>query len=230
MSIAALPTPYRRGAHLVREQIDRAALQAATGDLTEITFFGIATRYEGIAYDWQTLPAFLGVDVWAATQERYLPPDAATSVFRRLDLPTLPAIVKEQPADHTDLSRFTENADPPASVWADGPAAGVLLRDKTGSRCETWIDSRMETTSDPEPARAAEVAAEYVTESRISRTITRLDAAGESPTVATIKDRIVTDVTREHYADLYRDDASVVSMETFASLVAERVQRFRAEE
>jgi hypothetical protein len=88
----------------------------------------------------------------------------------------------------------------------------------------------METTSDPEPATAAEVAAECVTESRISRTITRLDAAGESPTVATIKDRIVTDVTREHYADLYRDDASVVSMETFASLVAERVQRFRAEE
>jgi hypothetical protein len=229
-SITALPAPYRRGAHLVREQIDRAALQAAAADPTEITFFGATPRYEGIDYDWQAVPAFLGIDVWTATQERYLSPDAATSVFRRLDLPTLPAIAKEQPVAHTDLSKFTGEADPPGSAWGEGSVAGVLLRDKTGTRCEAWIDSRVEASGDPESTTAEEVACEYVTEGRISRTITRLEGAGEAPTVGTARDRIVADVAREHYADLYHDDDPVVSMDTFGSLVAERVQRVLAEE
>lgn len=228
-SITALPASYRRGAQFVRDGIDRTALQAASTDPTSITFFGLATRYEGLDYDWQAVPVFLGVDVWSGRKNRYLPPDAATTVFERLGLPTLPAIAKEQPVAHTDLSQYSEGAIPPGSSWAEDPAAGILLRDKTGTRCEVWFDSTARTETAPEPATADELAAEYVTEARIRRTVERVQAAGQAPTVETIRERIVADVAREHYAELYRNDEPVVSMDAFASEIAERVQRHLAE-
>lgn len=49
----------------------------------------------------------------------------------------------------------------------------------------------------PEPTTAEELVSEYVIEDRISQTITRLEVAGEHPTVAVFRDRIVADVVRE---------------------------------
>ncbi|MDS0261051.1 hypothetical protein NDI56_16760 [Haloarcula sp. S1CR25-12] len=222
---ASVPVAFQRAARLIDDELDRDALQAATDAPSEITFCGIATRNEGIEYDWESVPAFVGTDVWSGRSESFLSPDAATGVFERLGLPTLPAIEKERPAPHTDLARFEESAGFPPSAWRDGPAAGVLIRDKAGGRAATWRVQPSDAPSPSEQPSAGELAAEYATVERIEQTGAAVDDDGASVTVDAIRDRLVADVVREAYAELFADGEFVASLTAFESAVAERVQQ-----
>jgi len=222
---ASAPVAFQRAAHLIDDELDRDALQAATDAPSEITFCGIATRNEGIEYDWESAPAFVGTDVWSGRSETFLSPDAATGVFERLGLPTLPAIEKERPAAHTDLTRFDEPAGFPPSAWRDGPAAGVLVRDKAGGRAEAWCLEPSDASSDSEPLSAEELAAAYATAEQIEQTGAAVDADGAPVTVDGIRDRLVADVAREAYAELFADGEFVASLTAFESAVAELVQQ-----
>lgn len=226
-SAASVPVAFRRAAHQVAEQLDRDALQAATDSPSAITFCGIATRNEGVDYDWGAVPPFVGTDVWSGRKERYLSPDAATGVFDRLGLPTLPAIEKEQPAAHTDLTRFDDPTGFPPSAWRDGPAAGVLVRDKDGGRAAAWSVAPTDTASTAEQS-ATELAATYATADRIATTVASVAGDGTAVTVDAIRDRLVADVAREAYAELFADGVFVASLAAFESAVAERVQRHQS--
>jgi hypothetical protein len=230
VTATAVPPPYRRAALQVRGAIDREAMRTATDDPAAITFVGRATWNDGIAYPWQELPAFLGTDVWTDERAQYLSPDMATSAFDRLGLPTPPAIVKEQPAAHTDIARYTEAEEFPSSVWRDGRAAGVLIRDKTGTRAQAWRPRVTEAGSAHDAQSAESLAEQYATEARLAAVVDRLQNAGEAPSVETVRDRVVADIAREHYPVLYHDGAPVVSMRAFESAVAETVHRYLASE
>lgn len=220
----AVPPQFRRAAALLNERLDRDTLAAATDDPSDVTFCGIATRNEGVEYDWETVPPFVGVDIWSGRQGRFLSPDAATGVFRRLGLPTLPAVEKEAAAAHADFGQFEDEAGFPQSEWRDGAAAGVLIRDKSGGRAAAWAGTR-ETRPASESRSATELAAQYATEQRIEHTVRALRADDGPLTVDAVRDRLVADVARESYADLFSDGAFVVSLSAFESAVAERVQR-----
>lgn len=222
---SSVPVPYRRAAAAITDRLDRGALRAATGDTQQVTFCGVATWNEGVPYGWASLPAFVGTDVRSDDKATYLSPDTATGVFDRLGLATLPAIEKELSAAHTDFSHFEDPAEFPQSAWHDGRAAGVLIRDKAGGRAEAWRRDHAETDPAPTARTADELAAEYATTERIERTIERLGDSGGSPTVTTIRDRLVADLARESYATLYPDGIFVVDMDDFRSAVAERVQQ-----
>ncbi len=190
--------------------------------------FGRVPWYAGVEYDWSTLPPFLGVAIWDATRRRYLPPDAAMTVFDRIGLPSLPAIVKEQPADRIDYTQYQTAAGFPGSTWGDVPAAGVLLRDKSDIRRQAWH-------SDPAvPHTAATTATDhaqaFATPARINRTVSQLTAAGMAPTVDAVRNRLVSDLAREQYALLYQDEQPVVAMDTVVAVVGERVHRFMADD
>lgn len=224
-TVSSVPAPYRRAAKAIGDQLDRGALQAATDDPSTVTFCGVATWDEGVAYDWAALPPFVGTDVWSGSKGRYLSPDTATGVFDRLGLATLPAIDKELSAAHTDFDAFTEPAAFPQSAWHDGRAAGVLIRDKSGGRAEVWRRDRGDTERAPTVRTADELAAEYVTAERIERTIERIRDGEGSLTVTTIRDRLVADLAREAHTTLYPDGTFVVDTDAFQSAVAERVQQ-----
>jgi len=221
---AAVPPQFRRAATAIDERLDRDALAAATDDPSDVTFCGIATRDEGVEYDWGSVPPFVGVDVWSGRHAQFLSPDSATGVFGRLGIPTLPAIEKELAAAHADFTRYEDASELPQSAWRDGHAAGVLIRDKSGERAVAW---RSEPSGAPalEPHSAAELAAAYASDERIERTLTALRSGGYSLTVDAIRDRLVADVARESYVDLFSDGAFVASLPAFKSAVAERVQR-----
>jgi len=226
-TVASVPAPYRQAAAIVTDQLDRAAVRAATDDPASVTFCGVATWYDSIGYDWASLPAFVGTDVWTAASDDFLPPDAATTVFDRLGLATLPAIEKESSAAHTDLSRFETPDGYPQSAWHDGPAAGVLIRDKSGGRAAGWRPDRPE----PDPIATArtseELAATYATDERIERTVAAIRDGDDEPTVGTVRDRLVAAIAREAYADLYSDGTFLASVDSFRSAVAERVQQYQ---
>ena len=169
-------------------------------------------------------------DVWTDERAQYLSPDMATSAFDRLGLPTPPAIVKEQPAAHTDIARYTEAEEFPSSAWRDGRAAGVLIRDKTGTRAQAWRPRVTEAESAHDAQSAESLTEQYATEARLAAVVDRLQNAGEAPSVETVRDRVVADIAREHYPVLYHDGAPVVSMRAFESAVAETVHRYLASE
>ena len=226
-TVAAVPPQFRRAAELINERLDREALEAATDDPSSVTFCGIATRNEGVEYDWNTVPAFVGVDIWSGQKDQFLSPDAAAGVFGRLGLPTLPAIEKELAAAHADFTRYAGQGRFPQSAWRDGQAAGVLIRDKSGTRAVAWRH-KQEQEPATESQSATELAAEYATNKRIERTVAELQGGEQSVTVDTIRDRLIANMTRESYADLFSDGEFVVSLPRFQSAVAERVQQHQS--
>jgi hypothetical protein len=223
-TVAAVPPQFRRAAELINERLDRDALEAATEDPSSVTFCGIATRNEGVAYDWDSVPPFVGVDIWSEQKEKFLSPDAAAGVFDRLGLPTLPAIEKELAAAHADFTRYADQRSFPQSAWRNGQAAGVLIRDKSGTRAVAWRH-KQDRSPVSQSHSASDLAAEYATDARIEQAVTELRASDHSVTVDTIRDRLIADVARESYRYLFADDTFVTSLSTFRSAVAERVQQ-----
>jgi hypothetical protein len=227
-TVEEVPIQYQRAAKLISERLNRKAIQAATDEPDDVLFCGIATRNEGVSYDWDSLPAFVGTDVWSASKGRFLSPDATVNVFDEVGLPTVPAIDKEVPAAHTDFTQFEDPAAFPPSEWGEGKAAGILIRDKSGGRTAAWRVDPSSVPSTSEQRSVTDLAAAYATPDRIEQTATALRDSDHSLTVAAIRDRLIADVARELYADLFSDGEFVVSVAAFRSAVAERIQQHRS--
>jgi hypothetical protein len=61
------PPSLRHAVGHVRKRLDRDALLSAADDPSAVVFHGVATRNEGVPYDWSRLPGFLGTDVRSTT-------------------------------------------------------------------------------------------------------------------------------------------------------------------
>lgn len=214
----AIPLGYRHAAARVRAEFDRQRLRDALDDVSEAVFFGVATRNEGLAYDWERTPPFLGVDVWTP-DGGFRPPDAAEALFEKLGLTPVNAVAKEVRADSFDPASY----EFPASAWRDGPVAGVLVRNKTGDRATMLRDWGV-----PEPYRgdANDLAEEVVTDSRIQDAVDQLEERGTPGGVSAVTDHVVAVVAREAYARAFDEN---VDEAAFRSAVAERVSRVLGE-
>jgi hypothetical protein len=71
------------------------------------------------------------------------------------------------------------------------------------------------------------LAAEYATNTRIEQTVAALRAAEHPVTVDTVRDRLIADVAREEYVDLFVSGDFLASLSAFQSAVAERVQQYQ---
>ncbi len=140
-----VPLSHQHLLRHLRENLDREALRAAVGDVESVVFFGDATVKRTINYDWERTPSFLGYDIWFADEERFLPPDAVEQVYETLGLHSVNTFQKEVRAVDFDPNSY----EIPNSNWYDGPAAGVVLRNKTGDRAELSRD--LEPTTDTNP-------------------------------------------------------------------------------
>lgn len=219
----AVPDQFRPAVRHVREQLDRDALRAAVDDVEQVVFFGRATHHRRVDYDWDRVPPFLGVEVWDG--ERFLPPGAANRVFERLGLRPANAVERELPARDFDPDSYVV----PDSAWYDGPAAGLLVRNKRGDRASITHPA-FEGSADPVAvdASAGDLATRYATDRRLERLATDIEADGDPVVVDTLKRRAVEDVARAHYRELYRA-TNPVDMEAFRSAVAARVREFLTE-
>lgn len=213
-----VPLRFGCAARSVRESLDLSALRGSVDDTASVTFLGTATLYDGVGYDWSRLPPFLGVDVWSDEKDGYLTPDAASTAYESLGLTPLPAFEKETAAERAPLDAYV-SGDLPESRFRDGPAAGVLVRDKSGGRGETRR-STPDRDADPDGVER------YVTDDRIGAVLEGdgADDGGDADT-DTLIDRVAETVVREEYANLYRGDEPVDSEREIRSAVAERVRR-----
>jgi hypothetical protein len=219
-----VPLPYRRATAHVREDLELSALRSATDEPESVTFFGVATLYEGIEYDWSELPPFVGVDVWSDERDAYLPPDGVARAYEAVGLPSLHAVEKEADADYTDLDGYAAG-EMPTSAFRDGPAAGVLIRDKSGGRGVARRGDVVETDTGGTEETPEALAERYATEERIDTTAETLVERGEEPTVEAVLEFLLADVVRKNYTNLYAGGEFVVSEKGLRSAVAERVKR-----
>lgn len=190
-----LPRSVHAAVRHVRERFDREALRAAVDTPTEVTFFGVATRNEGIEYDWERLPPFLGTEVWAGDDGAFRPPDTAQAIFERLGLDPANALERERRARDFDPASYRF----PDSAWRDGPVAGVQVRNKRGGRAVLRNPAAGE-PPDPLDADSDVLAERFATPQRFERIAATLRERGQSVTVDALLDRLVEAVTREQHA------------------------------
>lgn len=214
-----IPLQYHHAVRHVRERLDRGALRAAVEEVEDVVFFGTATYQHAIDYDWERMPSFLGTDVWLADDERYLTFDAVEGIFERLGLQAVNAFERERRARDFDSDTYTI----PDSAWYDGPAAGVVVRNKRGERGEIHHPSIGTTPSaKPVDVTAEELAVELATDERFGRITIELEASGQSVTVEALTKRVFEDILREEHRRLVVE--SGVDLEDVRSAVAARTR------
>ena len=148
-----VPEPYRHVARHVRENFDVDALRIAAEesdaieDVADVVFFGEATHRHTIEYDFDRLPSFLGFDVWSASSETFLPPDAVERVFETFGLTPVNTFAREVRATDFDPgptrfpSRRGETVPPKASSSGPRPVRGrncSILTTRRSTRRYRW--------------------------------------------------------------------------------------------
>lgn len=211
------PLGYRHVARHLRDQFEVAGFLAEVTDPGEHVFYGVATRDEGVEYDWDRLPSFLGRDVHSPGRG-FLAPDAVERAFDRLGLAAGNAFEKEVAARDFHRDRY----EVPTSDWYDGPAAGVLVVNKRGDRA-LLRNPDCEVADVPPHSPDVETLVEtFLTPDRIDRTV---DAAGgrEAASVDGVLDRLVETLARERYRTVVAPGEFDVG--AFRAAAAERVVR-----
>jgi len=194
-----LPPAYQHAVRHVQRTLDREALRAAVDDVEAITFLGQAMQYRGVDYDWARTPSFLGTEIWSAEAERFRPPDAVDAIYERLGLDAVNPVEQEVRARDFDPERY----EIPASAWYDGPAAGIVIRDKSGHRARLpnpgVADGGVGEGDGAVPAEttAADLAERYGSRQRLARLRERLTTGGQPVTVDDLLERTLESAFRE---------------------------------
>ena len=218
------PEPYRHAVRHVRETLDRAALRGAVNDVETVVFVGKATHRQAVDYEFGRMPPVLGLDVWDADRGAFLPPDGVERVYDRLGLATVNTFDREVRASDFD-------ADPdaiPDSAWYDGPAAGVVLRNKTGDRAKL-PNPAVDRSVDPEPLEgdATALADRYVTDELLRRVRADLPTDRE-PTSGALFERTYEAILRRAHGRLLHSQTNL-DVGAFRSAVARRVREWCGE-
>jgi hypothetical protein len=218
----SIPEPYQHAVRYVRNNLDREALRNAVEDVESVVLFGEATHRQTIDYEWDRLPSFLGFDVYSAANEGFLSPDAVESVFRRLDLDPINAFERERNTRDFDPDSYAV----PDSAWYDGPAAGVIIKNKRGGRAKLLHPSFQGTAEfTPIEGSAEAVAETLATEKRFERLSGRLENRGTTVSFETLYDEVLTDIIRQEHGRLYHG-ASSLDLSAFRSELAARTRAF----
>ena len=216
------PEPYRHAVRHVRETLDRAALRGAVDDVETVVFVAEATHRQAVNYEFDRMPSVLGLDIWDADRGAFLPPDGVERVYDRLGLTTVNTFDREVRASDFD-------ADPdavPESAWYDGPAAGVVFRNKTGGRAKL-PNPAVDRSVDPEPldGNPAALADRYATDELLDRVSADLPADRE-PTFEVLFERAYEAILRRAHGRLLHGGTDL-DIGAFRSAVGRRVREWR---
>ena len=218
----AVPEPYQHAVRHVQTNLDRTAIRNAVDDVEALVFFGEAMHRHTIDYDWERTPSFLGFDVWSVQKDRFYPVDTVEQIFDRVGLEPVNVFERERRARDFDPDSYSV----PQSAWYDGPAEGVVVRNKRGQRATILHPSFREVTeTSPVDVSAAELAETYATRQRFETLSSELEARDRPVTFETLYERVLEDIVREEHNRLYHADEPV-DMRTFRSEVSALTRRF----
>jgi hypothetical protein len=200
-----IPIQYHHAVRHVREQLDREALRNAVDAVEDYVFFGVATYRRDIDYDWARLPSVLGTDIWSAADERYLTFDTVENALDRLGLEAVNAVERELPTRDFDPESYAI----PKSAWYDGPASGVVVRNKRGGRAELLSSDIGTSEAEVTEQTADKIAADLATDERFAEIERRLQQRNEVVTVDALAERAFEAIVREQYQPLVQRSAGI---------------------
>ncbi|OYR50366.1 hypothetical protein DJ73_16180 [Halorubrum sp. Ea1] len=164
----------------------------------------------------------------------FRPPDAAAAIFEGVGLAPVNAVAREVNARDFDPEGYAV----PASEWRDGPAAGVVVRNKRGGRVKISRgpsddgdgagDGRARGDRATDPPDPDELAAVHAGRERFDRVVAALERRGEPATVDRLADLTVEAVAREtplRFGDGESGPAGV-DVARFRASVVERASAF----
>lgn len=231
------PLRYQHAVQYLRDELDVGALRDAVADVESVTLFGVATQYAGVPYDWARTPSVLGVDVWDADRDEFLQVDAAERAFDAFGLDAVNVFEQEV---HVRDYGFADEPTP-ESAWYDGPAAGVVVRKKTGERLAIRHGDVGDRVRDPpvdvgdgslDPVAVAEATA---TRERFERVARVVRDRGLPVTFDSVYDRLLAAIYRETRDWLLDENAGGgddagrgFDLGEFRTAVAERTNEFLA--
>lgn len=219
---AAVPEPYQHAVRHIRENLDRTVLQNVVDDVENVVFFGEAMHHHTIEYDWECTPPFLGFDVWSVETQSFRPPDAVEQIFEQLGIQPVNVFERERRARDFNPNSYTV----PQSKWYDGPAEGVIIRNKRDQRAKLLHpDFRELDETVPIDGSAKELAAKYATEQRFEKLAAKLEDRGQPAVFETLYEPVLEDIVREEHKQLHHGD-SATNMEKFRSEVAVLTRKF----
>jgi len=222
-----VPLRYRHAVQSIRDDLDVDALRAALSDVESVVFFGVATQYDGVPYDWARTPSVLWVDAWDADREGFLAVDAAERALAEFGLEPVNVLDKEVHVRDYDAA----SPSLPASAWYDGPAAGVVLRKKTGERLaipNRAIERGRERDVSPVDATAA--AERAATRERFERVVQSVRDRGRPASFDAVYDRFLAAIYREtHDWLLSGDEGAGFDLGAFRNAVSRRTSEFLAD-
>lgn len=218
----AVPAPYQHAVRHVREQFDRDALRTAVDDVEDVVFFGEAMHRHTIEYDWDRTPSFLGFDVWSGSTNSFRPLSSIERIFEELGLQAVNVFEREKHVRDFDPETYTI----PESNWYDGPAEGVVVRNKTGGRAKLLHPRYREVDETvPVDGTADQLASKFATNRRFEKLIAKLEGREQSVTFDVLYDRVLEDIVREEHKTLY-EGHNPVDMGEFRSEVAELTRSY----
>lgn len=217
-----VPPQYRHVVRHVRESCDWGALRSAVDDVESVVFYGQAMHQSGLDYDWARTPSFLGTDIWSDEKGAFLGVDTVEHIFERLGLTPVNTFAKEVRAVDFDPDSYTF----PQSAWYDGPAAGVVVRNKRGTcglLCNTEVTVDAVDAVDPSEARPTvdALTTETVTDRRVRQVVATLEQTGRPVTFEAVYERVLDDLFRELQPSRFTD----VDIRAFRSAVAARTHQ-----
>ncbi|WP_121743243.1 RNA ligase family protein [Natronorubrum halophilum] len=218
----AVPEPYQHAVRHIQEHLDRNALRHAVTDVEDVVFFGEAMHQHTVEYEWDRVPSFLGFDIWSAETTEFYPPDTVEQIFEQLGLHPVNVIERERRARDFDPEAYAV----PQSAWYDGPAEGVVIRNKRGGRAKLLHPAFQDVDEAvPVAVSAPKLAAEFATERRMEKLAVKIENREQPVTVETLYERVLEDIVREEHKRLYHSGESV-DMGTFRSEVGRLVRQF----
>jgi hypothetical protein len=217
-----VPEPYQHAVRHIREEFDRPALREAVENVEDIVFFGVATHEHTIEYDWDHTPSVLGYDIWDASEGQFRPLASVEQIFESLGLDAVNVFERERPARDFDPDSFTI----PDSAYYDGPAAGVVVRNKQGQRGTLVHPQVADADESVEVDTSVEgLARRYATDEYFETVASRLEDKKWDVTVDVFYEHALEDILRRNHRTLFQSRPPV-DMEAFKSEVAALVRAY----
>lgn len=134
-------------------------------------------------------------------------------MFERLGLAPVNTFQKELNVRDFHPERF----EIPDSAWYDGPAAGIVIENRSGGSAlieEIAVDEKEH--DEPIRGEPTAVTTDLVTDVRVNRAIEAIETYGKTATTAEVHARVFEMIVREEYVRL---DQSSIDWKTFRSAV-----------
>jgi len=221
---------FNRCCNHVEKQIRKAENNGINlADYENMIFYGECCVKHSINYDWETMPPYLGFDIWINKEERFLEADFAASFFQILGLDFVPIInickANEIKAVDDDFV--------PQSIYSLNKAEGVVFKNYNKQIFAKYVTDKFKETNKETFGMSKKfassddeyVTAVYCTNARIEKMIFKLideEVKLEMQMMKFLSTRVYKDIWEEHWNEIAHLKGRSVNFQKFRRRVTNR--------